>query len=80
MTIERSRLAWRCRRGMLELELLLQRFLDSGYDELTAAQQTHFMKLLELPDQQLLDYLMERQTPEEPEFVEFITKIRHAMR
>jgi len=80
MTLERSRLAWRCRRGMLELDLLLQGFLDSGYDELTTAQQTHFVQLLELPDQQLLDYLMERQIPMEPEFAEFITKIRRAMR
>lgn len=78
--LERSRLGWRCRRGMLELDLLLQGFLDHGYDELSAVQQMRFAQLLELNDQQLLDYLMEREIPKEREDVELITKIRHATR
>lgn len=76
--LDRSRLQWRCRRGMLELDLLLQGFLDHGYDALSEAQRTRFVQLLELPDQQLLDYLMEREIPREREDVELITKIRHA--
>lgn len=77
MSNERARLQWRCRRGMLELDLLLQGFLDHGYDALTAEQRCHFVQLLELPDQQLLDYLMEREIPKEGEYVELITQIRH---
>ena len=80
MTLDTQRLQWRCRRGMLELDLLLQGFLDSGYDELTTPQQTRFLRLLELADQQLLDYLMEREIPREREDVELITKIRHTTR
>jgi len=80
MMVERQRLQWRCRRGMLELDLLLQGFLDSGYDALSVEQQARFTQLLELPDQQLLDYLMEQETPREREDVELITKIRHAAR
>ena len=80
MKIERSRLAWSCRRGMLELDLLLQGFLDYGYDALTEAQRTRFAQLLELNDQLLLDYLMEREIPREREDVELITKIRHTTR
>jgi antitoxin CptB len=76
--IERQRLRWRCRRGMLELDLLLQGFLDNGYDGLTTAERTRFVRLLELHDQQLLDYLMEQETPTEREDVELIAKIRHA--
>lgn len=75
---DRARLAWRCRRGMLELDLLLQGFLEHGYDELSEDQQMRFVRLLELNDQQLLDYLMERDIPREREDVELITKIRHA--
>lgn len=80
MTMERARLAWRCRRGMLELDLLLQGFLERGYDALSEAQQARFVQLLELQDQTLLDYLMEREIPREREDVELITKIRHAAR
>jgi len=75
--MERARLAWRCRRGMLELDLLLQGFLEHGYDELNEAQRRRFVQLLELQDQTLLDYLMEREIPKEREDVELITKIRH---
>ena len=77
---DRARLAWRCRRGMLELDLLLQGFLDRSYDALSEAQRRRFVQLLELPDQQLLDYLMEREIPREREDVELITKIRYAAR
>ena len=77
---ETQRLQWRCRRGMLELDLLLQGFLEHGYDKLSEAQQIRFIRLLELNDQQLLDYLMEREIPSEREDVELVTKIRHAAR
>lgn len=80
MNPQRARLAWRCRRGMLELDLLLQGFLDNGYDALTAAEQEQFVLLLELSDQQLLELLMERETPTERDHVELITKIRRTAR
>jgi len=73
-----SRLRWRCRRGMLELDLLLQPFLDSGYEELDEAEQGLFLQLLELPDQELFEQLMEINEPEEKELSRVITKIRHA--
>ena len=73
-----SRLRWRCRRGMLELDLLLQPFLDSGYEELNEAEQGLFLQLLELPDQELFEQLMEIKQPEEKELSRVITKIRHA--
>lgn len=78
--IQRQRLKWRCRRGMLELDLLLQGFLDDGYDELTYSQQHRFAQLLELPDQQLLDYLMEQDTPKEREDAELVIRIRRTAR
>ncbi|HEY0720519.1 MAG TPA: succinate dehydrogenase assembly factor 2 [Gammaproteobacteria bacterium] len=80
MCSDLARLAWRCRRGMLELDLLLQGFLEHGYDELGKAQRMRFVQLLELNDQQLLDYLMEREIPKERDDVELISKIRHAAR
>ncbi|MDH5784767.1 MAG: succinate dehydrogenase assembly factor 2 [Chromatiales bacterium] len=78
MSEDLSRLRWRCRRGMLELDLLLQPFLESGYGELNEAEQGHFLQLLELPDQELFEQLMEIKQPEEKELSHVITKIRHA--
>ena len=37
---ELARLRWKCRRGMLELDLLLRDFLDSGYQDLDDAAAT----------------------------------------
>lgn len=73
-----SRLRWRCRRGMLELDLLLQPFLESGYEALDEAEQGVFLQLLELPDQELFEQLMEIRAPEKKEFSRVIAKIRHA--
>lgn len=73
-----SRLRWRCRRGMLELDLLLQPFLEAGYDKLDEAEQGLFLQLLELTDQELFEQLMEIKEPEKKEFSRVIAKIRHA--
>ena len=43
---------------MLEVDLLLNQFLDAGYGDLTDAQKAVFVKLLEYPDQILLEWLM----------------------
>ena len=48
-----SRLRWRCRRGMLELDLVLERFLGENYAQLTAQQRQEFEALLELEDHEL---------------------------
>jgi len=73
-----SRLRWRCRRGMLELDLLLQGFLERGYAQLDAAQQEDFIRLLELPDQVLVEYLLGMAEIKERELVDVIERIRHA--
>lgn len=39
-------LRWRCRRGLLELDLALKRFLDTDYEGLTPLEQTQFKDLL----------------------------------
>ena len=43
---EIERLRWQCRRGMLELDLLLNRFLESAYADLSVQQRTDFVRLL----------------------------------
>ena len=57
------RLRWQCRRGMLELDLLLSRFLDTHYAGLSKPQIRAFEELLDYPDQELLDLIMARAEP-----------------
>jgi antitoxin CptB len=73
-----ERLRWRCRRGMLELDLLLQGFLEKGYAQLDAVQKENFSRLLELPDQTLSEYLLGTVEIKEKEFIDVIERIRHA--
>lgn len=73
-TEEMRRLRWQCRRGLLELDLVLQRFLDERYAELDVAGQESFRHLLSQPDTQLLAWLQSRQVPP-PEFDQIVMKI-----
>jgi succinate dehydrogenase flavin-adding protein (antitoxin of CptAB toxin-antitoxin module) len=63
---------------MLELDILLQGFVDNGYSSLQTDEQELFQALLSLPDQELFDILMETRQPEKKEFSRVIAKIRHA--
>lgn len=51
---QQSKLYWQCRRGMLELDLLLKDYLDNHYPHANAQQQARFLSLLELEDIELL--------------------------
>ena len=51
-------LRWRCRRGMRELDLLLSRWLDHGWAVADANRRAAFLRLLEEPDPQLVDWLL----------------------
>ena len=55
---EYSELKWRCRRGMLELDILLNSYLDKNYDSMSQQQGDVFSKVLDYPDKVLLDLLM----------------------
>ncbi len=49
---------WQCRRGMLELDLLLNNFVDKKVADLSVGQKQTFEMLLSYPDQTLLDLLL----------------------
>ncbi len=73
---ERARLLWQCRRGMLELDILLQDFMNERYDDLPTEDQETFRVILALPDQLLLEYLLGRIIPSDPAVAHVITRIR----
>jgi antitoxin CptB len=64
---DRTRLRWRARRGLLENDLILTRFLDAYESQLTDADVAELTRLLELTDNDLMDFLLGRRDPE-PEF------------
>jgi antitoxin CptB len=58
---DRTRLRWRARRGLLENDLLIERFFARHEATLSDAQVRGLSELLELSDNELLDVLMARQ-------------------
>ena len=56
----RRRLRWRARRGLLENDVLITRFLDRHGDRMTSDEMVSFEALLGLPENELLDLLLAR--------------------
>lgn len=75
--IQLRRLAWRCRRGMLELDIVLQRFVAQYFDGLTLAQLQAFDDLLELPDNDFWTLISsDMEKPKNADTVDVVNKIR----
>ncbi len=55
-----ERVRWRCRRGLLELDIVLGRFIEKYYPGLDEAQQAAFDTLLDMPDNELWDMIAEK--------------------
>jgi antitoxin CptB len=62
-----ARLKWACRRGMLELDVLLLPFVEQAFDELSEHQQIIFERLLTCDDPDLFAWFMGHQTCQDPE-------------
>ena len=58
-----SKLRWRCRRGLLENDLFVERFFRRHEETLTTRQAAGLMTLMDLPDNDLLDLLLARKEP-----------------
>ena len=74
----KSRLYWQCRRGMLELDDLLQGFYKNSVNTLSEQQLQSFESLLKSPDDLLLEYLMGRTRPVDPGIADVIERIRNS--
>jgi antitoxin CptB len=73
---EKSRLTWHCRRGMLELDLILQAFLEQNIDKLSVKELKVFDTLLECTDPELFSWLMGHTEPKVKEIKELVEIIR----
>jgi antitoxin CptB len=75
MIEDEGRLRWMCRRGMLELDFLLERFLNkNGYYKLSADDQALFEEMMQEPDPVLYNWFLGSEKPE-PKFVSCIAAI-----
>jgi len=63
---EINRLRWRCRRGMREIDVVLVRFLETGYAQASADDRSAFEELLTLPDVDILALLTGRAGSDDP--------------
>jgi antitoxin CptB len=73
-----GRLRWRCRRGMLENDLVLARFLDARGERITEAETAALLRLLDLPDGELWDLVSGRAEPGDATLRPLVTALREA--
>ena len=68
--------SWQCRRGMLELDLLLNNFVNKSVDALSQQEKKSFELLLSYPDQTLLDLLLDNTVSSDNDIASIVQKIR----
>ena len=70
--VEREKLKWKCRRGLLELDIVLERYLR------TAEPHPRLSELLDLPDNDLWDIVVGRSDDYQPHLKEVVALLRAA--
>ncbi len=74
--MERNRLFWGSRRGMLELDLILLPFLENIYPGLPQEDKERYWDFLECEDQDMFGWLLKRKDPKDPELKKIVQVIR----
>ncbi len=74
---EVDRVRWHCRRGMLELDLMLHRFIDQHLARLSPEEMERFKELLELQDNALWQVLSGRAEVDDPRLASIVSMIRN---
>ncbi|HYR25883.1 MAG TPA: succinate dehydrogenase assembly factor 2 [Aquabacterium sp.] len=74
------RLRWRCRRGLLENDLFIDKFFERYGDNLTTPLVQGLLQLMDLSDNDLLDLMLARKEPEgdlaNPEVLQVLSMMR----
>ena len=63
---ERARVKWACRRGMLELDVILDPFFEECFDTLSDTEKQDFIEFLKCDDPDLFAWLMGHGASEDP--------------
>lgn len=73
---ELKRLRWRCRRGMKELDQLLERWLDRAYAASPERERGVFLRLLDCEDDKLWRWFLGYEAPPDVELAALVQRIR----
>ncbi len=73
---ELGKVRWHCRRGLLELDLILERFNGRHLAELDVGQVARFKELLAFTDNDLFDLIMGRAAPADARFDALLKLLR----
>lgn len=80
MMHDMPRLQWACRRGMLELDVLLTNFLNEAYAALADEDKRLFIRLLSESDPEIFAWIMGHETPKEADMIKITEMIRRHAR
>ena len=73
---ELDRMRWRCRRGMLELDLVLGEFTREALERMSAQELATFEQLLDASDNDLWDWICARSEPADPGLAGLVRRLR----
>jgi len=71
-----AKLKWHCRRGMRELDLLLEGFLANRYQILSVADRASFERLLDCRNEDLMAWLIDGGSPKDEQLAGIVNQIR----
>ncbi|MFC3094741.1 succinate dehydrogenase assembly factor 2 family protein [Alteromonas sediminis] len=75
-----ARLKWACRRGMLELDVLLLPFVEQAFDDLSFEEQETFERLLTCDDPDLYAWMMGHQQCDDSALADMVAKVVNRVR
>jgi antitoxin CptB len=72
---EINRMRWAARRGMLELDLVLEPFVNACYADLDERDRERFQQLMICEDQDLFGWFLGREQPRDEELAVIVSKV-----
>jgi len=75
--VELKKLRWRCRRGMRELDQLLDRWLERQWRQSPTAERTVFLRLLDTEDDTLWRWFLGHEVSSDVEIAALVEKVRN---
>ncbi len=68
-------LLWRSRRGVKELDLILEGWLERRYGQASDDERAQFARFLDLPDPEMAGYLLKGERPANPAFAALVAQL-----
>ncbi|HAG61946.1 MAG: hypothetical protein CMF55_05485 [Legionellales bacterium] len=75
-TLGLQQVRWMARRGMLELDLLFNRFIDNKFQQLTIEEQYCLVDMLQEEDTTLYDWFFSSAVPEQEDWVKMVALVK----